>query len=74
MGGQNRAILNEGFNIVPTTETVICRVRPAQPADGDAMAFLAEQLGYPCTGAEVRKRLDEMKDPTEYGTFVAARS
>lgn len=57
---------------MPTTETIICR--PAQPADGEAMAFLAEQLGYPCTGAEVRKRLDEMKDPMQYGAFVAERS
>jgi len=38
------------------------------------MAALAEQLGYPCTGAEVRKRLDDMKDPRQYGAFVAVRS
>lgn len=37
------------------------------------MAALAEQLGYPCTESEVRKRLNEMKDPAQYGAFVAER-
>ena len=55
------------------TKTITCRVRPALPTDENAMAALAEQLGYPCTGAEVRKRLDDMKDPTQYGAFVAVR-
>jgi GNAT superfamily N-acetyltransferase len=38
------------------------------------MAALAVQLGYQCTGAEIRKRLDDMKDPTQYGVFVAVLS
>lgn len=56
---------------MPITETISCRVRPALPTDENAIAALAEQLGYPCTGAEVRKRLDDMKDPAQYSAFVA---
>jgi len=67
------AIHNEDLDIVSITDTVTWRVRPAQPTDGNAMAALAEQLGYPCTGTEVRKRLDDMKDPAQYGAFVAVR-
>lgn len=54
-------------------ETISCRVRPALPSDENVLAALAEQLGYPCTGAEVRKRLNDMNDPTQYGAFVAVR-
>lgn len=49
-----------------------CTVRPAQLRDSNAIACLAIQLGYECTETEVRKRLEEMKDPTQYGVFVAA--
>jgi len=66
-------IHDEALVIVSTIETVTCQVRPAQPSDAEAMASLAEQLGYPCTGTEVRKRLNEMKDPVQYGAFVAVR-
>lgn len=48
-----------------------CTVRAARPDDGDSMAALAVQLGYHCTGAEVRRRLDEMSDPARFGVFVA---
>lgn len=47
-----------------------CTVRPAQPCDCDAMADLAVQLGYECTGEEVQKRLSHMEDPG-YAVFVA---
>jgi len=53
------------------TVPLACAVRAAQPADGDAMATLAAQLGYRCTGADVRQRLDDMKDPAQFGVFVA---
>lgn len=68
---RTHSIPNEDLDIRSLTNTVTCRVRPAQPTDGNAMAALAEQLGYPCTGAEVRRRLDAMKDLTQYGAFVA---
>jgi GNAT superfamily N-acetyltransferase len=48
-----------------------CTVRPAQPCDCDAMADLAVQLGYECTGEEVQKRLSHMQDPNGYAVFVA---
>lgn len=48
-----------------------CTVRPAQPKDCDAMAYLAVQLGYECTGREVQQRLSEMQDPTHFAVFVA---
>ena len=48
-----------------------CAVRPAQPCDCDAMADLARQLGYECTGEEVRKRLSDMHDGNHYTVFVA---
>jgi len=35
------------------------------------MASLAVQLGYECTGPEVRKRLSDMKDGNKYAVFVA---
>jgi GNAT superfamily N-acetyltransferase len=46
-------------------------VRPAQPRDSDRIADLAEQLGYPCTAEEVRKRLGQMQDANQYAVFVA---
>ena len=48
-----------------------CAVRPAQPCDCEAMANLAGQLGYECTGEEVRKRLGDMQDANHYAVFVA---
>jgi GNAT superfamily N-acetyltransferase len=48
-----------------------CAVRPAQPCDCDAMADLARQLGYECTGEEARKRLSDMHDANHYTVFVA---
>ena len=48
-----------------------CAVRTAQPSDCDAMADLARQLGYECTGEEVRKRLSDMHDANHYAVFVA---
>lgn len=46
-------------------------VRPAQPRDCEGMANLAGQLGYACTGEEVRKRLSHMQDTNQYAVFVA---
>lgn len=51
-----------------------CAVRPAQPCDCEAMADLAGQLGYKCTGEEVRKRLRDMQDSNQYAVFVAELS
>jgi GNAT superfamily N-acetyltransferase len=48
-----------------------CAVRPAQPRDSDRIAELAGQLGYPCTGEEVRARLSQMPDANQYVVFVA---
>lgn len=57
--------------MVPVTAPLACAVRAAEPADANAMAALAVQLGYQCTAAEVRTRLADMKDPAQYGIFVA---
>lgn len=38
------------------------------------MADLAGQLGYPCTGDQIRSRMDEMHDPNEYAVYVAELS
>jgi GNAT superfamily N-acetyltransferase len=46
-------------------------VRLAQPRDCDRIADLAEQLGYPCTGKEVRERLSQMPDANQCAVFVA---
>jgi GNAT superfamily N-acetyltransferase len=48
-----------------------CTIRPAQACDCEAMADLAGQLGYECTGEEVRKRLRDMQDSNQYAVFVA---
>lgn len=46
-------------------------VRLAQPRDSDGIADLAGQLGYPSTGEEVRQRLSQMRDASQYAVFVA---
>jgi len=56
---------------VSTIAPLSCAVRVAQPKDSTAMAALAVQLGYECTAADVRQRLAEMNNPTQYGVFVA---
>ena len=61
--------MNQDLNVV--TLHSACTVRPAQPCDCDAMADLAVQLGYECTGEEVQKRLSQMQDPNGYAVFVA---
>ena len=48
-----------------------CTVRLPTLADYDKIADLASQLGYPCTGSQVRARLDEMQDPNQYAVYVA---
>jgi GNAT superfamily N-acetyltransferase len=48
-----------------------CTVRPARPGDFNAMAGLALQLGYECTGEEIEERLSHMQDPNCYAIFVA---
>lgn len=47
------------------------RIRLRQPQDDDRIAELAGQLGYPGSGRDVRARLDRMRDPDQYGVFVA---
>ena len=48
-----------------------CEVRQPQPGDCDRIAELAGQLGYECTGEEVRERLCEMRDSNQYAVYVA---
>ena len=48
-----------------------CTVRPARPGDFNAMAGLAQQLGYECTAKEIEERLSQMQDPNCYAVFVA---
>src|SRR5580658_1306439 len=52
----------------------LCEVRPPEPGDYDRMADLAGQLGYPCTGEQVRARLDAMANSNEYAVYVAELS
>src|SRR5580693_4245533 len=61
--------MKQGLNVMSVHST--CAVRPAQPCDCDAMADLARQLGYECTGEEARKRLSDMHDANHYTVFVA---
>ncbi len=61
--------MEQQLNVVSVQST--CAVRPAQPCDCEAMAALAVQLGYECTGEEVRKRLRDMQDSNQYAVFVA---
>ncbi len=49
----------------------MCEIRSPKPCDYDKMANLAGQLGYECSGAGVRARLNEMWDPNEYAVYVA---
>ncbi len=48
-----------------------CCVRPVEPRDYGKMADLAEQLGYPSTGKQVRMRLDAMADSSQHAVYVA---
>ncbi len=48
-----------------------CAVRTPEPGDYDKMADLAGQLGYRSTAAEVRLRLSEMTDSSQYAVYVA---
>ncbi|MGB7640161.1 MAG: GNAT family N-acetyltransferase [Terriglobales bacterium] len=61
--------MNQQSHVAPTQLT--CAVRATQPGDCDKMASLAGQLGYECTGADVRARLAEMLDPNCYAVYVA---
>ena len=54
----------------PTADTGV-RIRSRQPHDDVRIADLAAQLGYPGTGRDVRARLDRMRDPDQYGVYVA---
>jgi GNAT superfamily N-acetyltransferase len=53
----------------------LCNLRvpfvPLARAICEAMADLAGQLGYECTGEEVRERLGDMQDTNQYAVFVA---
>lgn len=54
-----------------TSMQCMCEVRPPKSSDYDKMADLAGQLGYECTGADVRERIDGMRNPNEYAVYVA---
>lgn len=47
------------------------RVRFALPDDGDQIAPLVEQLGYPTSAAEMRARLEAMDGRPDYQSWVA---
>jgi GNAT superfamily N-acetyltransferase len=55
----------------PGSAQSICTVRPPKLADLERMADLAGQLGYECTGMDVRARLDAMWDSNQYAVYVA---
>jgi GNAT superfamily N-acetyltransferase len=61
--------MNEAVNIAGPYST--CTIRIAEPRDCEAMAELAAQLGYPCTGQQVRERLSRMQDGRVYLVLVA---
>jgi len=48
-----------------------CNIRLAQPSDCYKMADLAGQLGYECTEEQVRERLREIQDSSQFGVYVA---
>lgn len=52
----------------------MCAVRPPEPSDYDRMADLAGQLGYPCTGEQIRMRVAEMQDSNQCAVYVARLS
>lgn len=53
---------------------VKCAVRPPEVRDCERMAKLAGQLNYPSTSAQIRARLDAMRDSSEYVVYVAELS
>jgi len=50
------------------------RVRPASPADAEALAGLCRELGYPSTTGQVLDRLHLLDDPERTLLVVAAGS
>jgi GNAT superfamily N-acetyltransferase len=58
----------------PASVRFTCSVRSAKPGDYDKMADLAEQLGYPSTGNQVRMRLGAITNSSPYAVFVAELS
>jgi GNAT superfamily N-acetyltransferase len=46
-------------------------IRPAKSADAPQLAMLSGQLGYPATEAQMRRRLREIKPPSQNAVFVA---
>jgi N-acetylglutamate synthase-like GNAT family acetyltransferase len=53
-------------------EAVTTRVANLQDAEG--LAVLCEQLGYPATPAQVRRRLEALQDATDHAVFVTQRA
>lgn len=49
----------------------MCVVRPPLPGDYDRMAELAGQLGYSCTGDEIKSRVAEMLDLKQHAVYIA---
>lgn len=49
----------------------VVRMRPATPADADAIAELSGQLGYPVAAAAVRQRLERLLAAADQAVFVA---
>lgn len=46
-------------------------VRSLELCDADAVAILSTQLGYPCTAAEMRQKIQRMTDSSDRAVFVA---
>jgi GNAT superfamily N-acetyltransferase len=53
----------------PMPHSVI--VRSLELRDADAVAILSAQLGYPCTAAEMRQKIQSMTDSSDRAVFVA---
>lgn len=51
-----------------------CVIRAPVARDFGRMAELAGQLGYPCDASQIRARLSEMHDSSQYSVFVAELS
>ena len=61
--------MKQQSNFASTQST--CAARPPESDDFDKMADLAGQLGYECTGKEIRARLHEMRDSNQYAVYIA---
>jgi GNAT superfamily N-acetyltransferase len=53
---------------------VRCSARPAQTSDSERIAQLTRQLGYDCTGEDIRERLADIEGRKEHTIYVAELS